>query len=103
GMLHYMQGVSSVLLQEIFKEAGFLVLPVSEYVASLISETGIPFETEEIVSEQMESYKDDKYLEVVPKNDISMLDKPVKYFYEDAIYVTFLKYCDENNIQKFSE
>ncbi|MFD6440903.1 sigma factor-like helix-turn-helix DNA-binding protein [Peribacillus sp. NPDC060186] len=103
GMLHFTQGVSFVLLQELFKDAGFIVVPVSEYIASQIHEVGMPYESEEKESKQTECYDEEKPLEVVPTNDISMLDVPVKYFYEDTIYLTFLKYCHVNDIQKFSE
>ncbi|MEM5687280.1 hypothetical protein AAHB49_16245 [Bacillus cereus] len=99
GMLHFTQGASFVLLQEIFKEAGFLIVPVNEYMASPIHTVGIPYELERV---QMECCEE-KSLDIVPTNDVSMLDAPVKYFYEDTIYSTFLKYCHVNDIRKFSE
>ncbi|MGH0555423.1 sigma factor-like helix-turn-helix DNA-binding protein [Bacillus pretiosus] len=103
GMLHFTQGVSFVLLQELFKEAGFLIVPVNEYMASLIHAAGMPYATEEKESVQTECYEEERSLEIVPTNDVSMLDAPVKYFYEDTIYLTFLKYCHGNGIRKFSE
>ncbi|MED1511845.1 sigma factor-like helix-turn-helix DNA-binding protein [Bacillus proteolyticus] len=100
GMLHFTQGVSFVLLQEIFKEAGFLIVSVNEYMTSPIHAVGIPYEIEGL---QTECYEEEKSLGIVPTNDVSMLDAPVKYFYEDTIYLTFLKYCHVNGIRKFSE
>lgn len=103
GMLHFTHGVSLVLLQELFKEAGFIVVPVSKYKASQIHEGGMPYDSEEKESKQSECNDEEKPLEVVSTNDISMLDAPVKYFYEDTIYLTFLRYCHVNDIRKFSE
>ena len=103
GVLYFTQGVTSLLLQELFNEAGFLIVPVSEYKDSSIHTVGMPHEVGELLSEQTECYDEENSLKVVPTNDISMLDAPVKYFYEDTIYLTFLTYCQVNGIQKFSE
>ena len=96
GVLYFTQGVSFVLLQELFKEVGFLIFPVREYEASPIHAA---IETEGNQAEDDE----EQPLEVVPTNDFSMLNAPVNYFYEDAIFLTFLKYCDVHEIRKFSE
>lgn len=101
GMLHFTQGVSQVLLQELFKEAGFLIVPVSEYKASPIHTDKLPIDTEEKESEQTGCYEE-MHLEEIPTNDIS-IEAPIQFFYGDTIYLTFLRYCHENGIQKFSE
>lgn len=103
GILNFINSDSLVLLQNLFEEAGFLVVPVSEPLASPIREVGMPYVIKETETEHTERSEEQTPLVIAPTNDISMLDRPIEYFYEDTIYLTFLKYCQENEKQKFSE
>jgi len=103
GILQFTQGVSFLLLQEVFKDAGFLIVPVAEYTASPILTVGEPYKTKEQEQEPMESHDEKKPYEIASPKDISNLDLPVKYFYEDSIFLSFHKYCHVNGIRNFSE
>ena len=103
GILHFTQGVSFLLLQKVFKEAGFLIVPVIEYSASPILAVGEPYKTKEKDQEPWEFHEEKKPYEIALSKDISNLDLPIKYFYEDVIFLTFHKYCHVNNIRNFLE
>lgn len=103
GVLYFTEGVTSFLLQEFFNKAGFLVIPVSEYISATISMNEVTHEVREPVSGKVEYFDEEKSLKIVPTNNISMLDESVEYFYEGTIYLTFLNYCHINSIRKFSE
>ena len=102
GILHFTQDVSCELLKEFFKEAGFLIFPVIEYVASPIYSVEIPSGTEKKDRVQTKC-NEEMGLEIIPTNDNAMLNAPIRYFYGDTKYLSFIKYCDENDIQKFSQ
>lgn len=103
GILHFTQDVSCELLKELFKEAGFLIFPVIEFVASPIYSVEIPDGTEKKERVQTECNEEERDLEIIPTNDTDMLDAPIRYFYGDTKYLSFIKYCDENDIRKFSQ
>ena len=103
GILHFTEGVSFILLKDLFNEAGFLVVPVNEYKISPILAVETPYEKEEREREQVVCHNGEKPFKIVLTYDVSMLDAPVKYFYKDPIYLSFHKYCHVNGIEKFSE
>lgn len=103
GIHHFTQGISIVLLHNLFKEAGFSVVPVNEYTAKPIHSSGTYNGLGEKEGKPIDNLIKERSLREVLTDDILMPDASIKYYYKDPMFFTFRRYCNIKGIQKFSE
>lgn len=103
GILHFTQGASTLFLENVFKEAGFLITPIQKYNASTINQIEDPYVTLEpkVIIDQ--AHESDEEYEELKVEYTDMTDATIDYFFDDAIFLTFRRYCSEHNIQNFSD
>ena len=88
GILHFTQGASIVILENVFKEAGFLITPIQNYNAKALIE---------------QAHESDEKYEELKIEYTDMTDATIDYFFDDVIFLTFRKYCSEHNVGKFAD
>src|SRR5690625_1362993 len=96
GILYFTRGVSITVLKDIFKTAGFAIIPVQDFTLQKTNQEQV-----DNIKEEINNYSSKRKLPTLvnpPPENTS-----INYLFDGIDYKTFRMYCKENKVENFHQ
>src|SRR5690625_3947631 len=96
GILYFTRGVSITVLKDIFKTAGFAIIPVQDFTFQKTNQEQV-----DNIKEEINNYSSKRKLPTLvnpPPENTS-----INYLFDGIDYKTFRMYCKENKVENFHQ